>query len=42
MQSFSMKDLYVGQKAEREFTVTEETGAAFAEVSQDKNPVHLD
>lgn len=42
MKSLSMKDLFVGQKAEREFLVTEETGAAFAEVSQDKNPIHLD
>lgn len=42
MKSLSMNDLFVGQKAEREFLVTEETGAAFAEVSQDKNPIHLD
>ena len=42
MQSLSIKELFVGQKAEKEFLVTEETGVAFAEVSQDKNPLHLD
>lgn len=42
MKSLSMKELFVGQKAEKEFLITEETGQAFAEVSQDKNPVHLD
>lgn len=42
MQSLSMKELFVGQRAEKEFLVTEETGAAYAEVSQDKNPLHLD
>ena len=42
MKSLAMKDLTIGQKAEKEFLVTEETGAAFAEVSQDKNPIHLD
>ena len=42
MQSLSMKELSVGQSVEKEFLVTEETGVAFAEVSQDKNPIHLD
>ncbi|WWR15450.1 MaoC family dehydratase [Lachnospiraceae bacterium JLR.KK008] len=42
MQSLSMKQLSVGQKAEREFPVTQESVAAFAEVSQDSNPLHLD
>lgn len=37
-----MKELSVGLRAEKEFLVTEETGAAFAEISQDKNPLHLD
>ncbi len=37
-----MKQLSVGQKAEREFPVTQESVAAFAEVSQDSNPLHLD
>ncbi len=41
MKSLSMKELFAGQKAEKEFLVTEETGAAFAEVSQDQNPIHL-
>lgn len=42
MQSLSMRELSVGQSVEKEFLVTEETGVAFAEVSQDKNPIHLD
>lgn len=42
MQSLTMKELSVGQSVEKEFLVTEEMGAAFAEVSQDKNPIHLD
>lgn len=37
-----MKELFVGQRAEREFPVTQETGEAFARISQDKNPLHLD
>ena len=37
-----MKQLSVGQKAEREFPVTQESVTAFAEVSQDSNPLHLD
>lgn len=42
MQSLTMKELSAGQSVEKEFLVTEEIGAAFAEVSQDNNPVHLD
>jgi len=42
MKSFTMKDLFVGQKAEKEFFVTEEMGQAFAGVSYDENPIHLD
>ena len=42
MKSFSMKELTVGQKAVKEFPVTLENGEAFAQVSQDKNPIHLD
>ena len=42
MQSLSMRELSIGQSVEKEFLVTEETGVAFAEVSQDKNPIHLD
>jgi len=41
MQSLSMKELFIGQKAEKIFHVTEEAGAAYAEVSHDKNPLHL-
>ena len=42
MQSFSMKELYVGQTVSGEFPVTEETGRAYAEISRDKNPLHLE
>ena len=42
MQSLSMKELSVGQKAEKDFIVTKETGVAYADVSGDKNPLHLD
>lgn len=41
MKSFSMKELFVGQSAEKEFLITEEIGRAFAKVSQDENPLHL-
>ena len=37
-----MKELSVGQKAEKDFIVTKETGVAYADVSGDKNPLHLD
>ena len=39
MQSLSMKELSVGQKAEKDFIVTKETGVAYADVSGDKNPL---
>ena len=42
MQSFSMRELYVGQTVSGEFPVTEETGRAYAEISRDKNPLHLE
>ena len=42
MQSFCMKELYVGQTVSGEFPVTEETGRAYAEISRDKNPLHLE
>lgn len=35
-------DLYVGQEYTREFSVTEEMGRAFAQISQDFNLLHLD
>lgn len=41
MKSFSMKELLVGQSVEKEFLITEEIGRAFAKVSQDENPLHL-
>ncbi len=34
--------LAVGQSAERSFSITDERVRAFAEVSEDRNPVHLD
>ena len=34
--------LAVGQSAERTFSITDERVRAFAEVSEDRNPVHLD
>ena len=34
--------LAVGQSAERRFSITDERVRAFAEVSEDRNPVHLD
>ena len=37
-----LEDLAVGDSAERSFTVREEDITAFAEVSGDHNPVHLD
>lgn len=36
------EDLHVGREAVRSNLVTEQTIIAFAEVSTDKNPVHLD
>lgn len=37
-----MEDLYIGQKAEKEFLITEEDGWAYAKASKDMNPLHLD
>lgn len=34
--------LALGQSAERTFSITDERVRAFAEVSEDRNPVHLD
>lgn len=42
MQGYAFEDLAIGQSAETTQTVTEATIAAFAEVSGDTNPVHLD
>lgn len=42
MKSYTLKELAVGQKCEREFFITEEDGQAFARVSKDINPIHLD
>ncbi len=42
MAGMHLEDLSVGQSAERRDHVTEEVVQAFAEVSGDRNPVHLD
>ena len=42
MSGLKLEDLSIGQTAERAHSVTEATIAAFAEVSGDHNPVHLD
>ena len=42
MSGLVVEDLSVGQSAERSWTVSEATIAAFAEVSGDRNPLHLD
>jgi 3-hydroxybutyryl-CoA dehydratase len=41
-KGYFLEDLKVGQEASMSKTVTEADIAAFAEVSGDKNPVHLD
>jgi len=42
MQGHFLEDLTVGQRAELRRTVTERDLVAFAEVTGDNNPVHLD
>jgi 3-hydroxybutyryl-CoA dehydratase len=42
LAGFCLEDLRVGQSAERTHTVTEADIAAFAQVSGDANPVHMD
>ena len=42
MSGLRLEDLNLGQSAEREWTVSEATLAAFAEVSGDANPLHMD
>ena len=42
MTGLVLEDLSVGQTAERSWTVSAATIVAFAEVSGDANPVHLD
>jgi 3-hydroxybutyryl-CoA dehydratase len=42
ISGFQLEDLSPGQSAEHSWTVTEETINAFAEVSGDRNPLHLD
>jgi 3-hydroxybutyryl-CoA dehydratase len=42
MQGLFFEELSVGQSAEAEHTVTEETIQKFADVSGDNNPIHLD
>lgn len=42
MNSYSMKELSVGQAVTREYRITESEGRAFADASGDHNPLHLD
>jgi 3-hydroxybutyryl-CoA dehydratase len=42
MAGFCFEDITIGQSAERTRTVSEADIAAFAEVSGDHNPVHMD
>lgn len=42
MRKYNIDDLYVNQYYEKNFCVTEEVGAQFAEISKDFNPIHLD
>ena len=42
MQGFCLEDLHLGQSAEHAHVVTDADIVAFAEVSGDRNPVHLD
>lgn len=42
MNSYSMKQLSVGQTVTREYTITESEVRAFADASGDHNPLHLD
>ena len=42
MQGYCLEDLHVGQTAENAHVVTDADIVAFAEVSGDRNPVHLD
>lgn len=41
-EGYSLEDLHVGMTAEYEKTVTAEDILAFANVSGDRNPIHLD
>lgn len=42
MKEYSIDDLYVGQFYEEDFVVSEDMGNAFAKISKDFNPIHLD
>lgn len=42
MNSYSMKQLFVGQTVTREYTITESEVRDFADASGDHNPLHLD
>lgn len=41
-KSYTYEELQVGQKATLSKTITDEVIRAFAEVSEDRNPIHLD
>ena len=42
VEKYTIEDLYEGQYYEKSFVITEDMGRAFAEISQDFNPIHLD
>ena len=42
MVAFSYSEIEIGQKAELERTITDEDIKKYAEVSGDRNPIHLD
>ena len=42
MNSYSLKELSVGQTVTREYRITESEVSAFADASGDHNPLHLD
>ena len=42
VEKYTIEDLYEGQYYEKSFVITEDMGRAFAEISQDFNPIHLE
>ena len=40
VEKYTIEDLYEGQYYEKSFVITEDMGRAFAEISQDFNPIH--
>lgn len=42
VEKYTILDLFEGQYYEKNFVITADMGRAFAEISQDYNPIHLD